>query len=778
MQLNDAVNGLSPVGMRGRSTGNGSSPKQQLLEQFPQYEGLFGALDPCECEQCTSVISPAAYFVDMLQFLDGSTPNDYLPPGSSPPAGPSPKNSKGNTPLDVLIGKSGVLAGRRPDLAYLKLTCENTNTELPYIDLVNEVMESYILYSGPTQFAAHDTGETTTTELDASPQFTLEGAEYGIGGPSPSTFTAPDPTPQAGAPVKDGPYLTLANACYPFTLPFNESIAVARTYLKWLGSSRYQVMNTFQTSPTPAAAAIDAEYLQIDPYLYQLLTGTTLGGQPDPAPPTTAVLYGNPPAAPYATWETAVASVPRFLQQTGIQTTDVIALLQTRFVNPTLPLGPDRTFFNELPFDYATLMALVKAGFDPAAPAVLAADPTIATDLANAELAVEAIKEWWERNPKLGEALVIYCPKGSCDMTEASISQLSGLASAPPPAPSAAAPPPSPSPPSDSELSRMQAFIRLWRALDWSASDLDRAFVALGVDAVISGSSVLIPPAFFHDLAKIGELQASLNPPVLQVLFAPVGEPRPERRGLALPPAVCQSGRAAERSRLRARRRRRGAAGPHADGRRPHPSAGSRPASERQRPRADPRRRRPRRARRPADPGQRERAVPLRGAVAGAWHERRRLHHVEVALGARPVRLARRHRCVRRSSPARAAVELRRIAARLPLPGCIGAADGSRAAADRAPAASPTAARRPRPDRGPMRDRDRPEGHADGIDRHPARLQDGRRRDRGADQRHGRLHDATGDAAARLRLDGDRFAPWRRQPDVARAVDRLGAPGR
>ena len=122
-------------------------------------------------------------------------------------------------------------------------------------------------------------------------------------------------------------------------------------------------MNTFQVNPAPAAATIDAEYLQLDPYLYQLLTGTTITGQSSPPPPA-AALYGDPPAAPYATWETSLASVPTFLQQTGIQTTDLIALLQTRFANPGYPLGQDRTIFNELPFGYSTLMALVHADFN------------------------------------------------------------------------------------------------------------------------------------------------------------------------------------------------------------------------------------------------------------------------------------------------------------------------------------------------------------------------------------------------------------------------------
>lgn len=70
---------------------------------------LFGNLDFCECEECTSVYSPAAYLIDLMQVLDGGS-----------------KNGEQQTPLDVLLS-------RRPDLAQVDLTCDNTNTSVPYI---------------------------------------------------------------------------------------------------------------------------------------------------------------------------------------------------------------------------------------------------------------------------------------------------------------------------------------------------------------------------------------------------------------------------------------------------------------------------------------------------------------------------------------------------------------------------------------------------------------------------------------------------------------------
>ena len=36
------------------------------------------------------------------------------------------------------------LIERRPDLPHIPLTCENTSTALPYIDITNEILEYYV----------------------------------------------------------------------------------------------------------------------------------------------------------------------------------------------------------------------------------------------------------------------------------------------------------------------------------------------------------------------------------------------------------------------------------------------------------------------------------------------------------------------------------------------------------------------------------------------------------------------------------------------------------
>lgn len=91
----------------------------------PTVETLLGEQDFCACEHCRSHLGPAAYFVDLLHFLDLDEATWQA----------LPEAIRGDlSPFEELDQ-------RRPDLAQLPLTCENTTTELPYINVVNEIME-------------------------------------------------------------------------------------------------------------------------------------------------------------------------------------------------------------------------------------------------------------------------------------------------------------------------------------------------------------------------------------------------------------------------------------------------------------------------------------------------------------------------------------------------------------------------------------------------------------------------------------------------------------
>ena len=149
---------------------------QTQVAAFPNLQTLFGSVSMCACQDCQSVLGDAAYLVDTLDFLAQRSA------------------SGGQSVRDVLLK-------RRPDIAQIQLSCPNTDTELPYIDLVNELLEDTVAPAGPADPTYMPNRQTTlsTPELDANPEYVNQAA-----------------------------YNTLATAVYPWTLPFDYALAETR----------------------------------------------------------------------------------------------------------------------------------------------------------------------------------------------------------------------------------------------------------------------------------------------------------------------------------------------------------------------------------------------------------------------------------------------------------------------------------------------------------------------------------------------------------------------
>ena len=238
-----ALDTAAPVYALSASASDRQDAKKALVQQFPSMATLFGNLDYCQCEDCRSVLSPAAYFVDLL---------DLLGKESAP-------NAAGNLPLDVLIGTGGDgIKGRRPDLGALPLTCANTKTAMPYIDLVNEILEYYVAHNNRLDTGlAYDSGTASTADLTAEPQHII-----------PSVYST-----------------TLKQAQYPLNLPFDLWIETVRGFLNYFKTSVAQVLDTLRpvdtlelftgNPPTPYyRAEILAEALEIAPAEYAVFTAT------------------------------------------------------------------------------------------------------------------------------------------------------------------------------------------------------------------------------------------------------------------------------------------------------------------------------------------------------------------------------------------------------------------------------------------------------------------------------------------------------------------------
>lgn len=97
-------------------------PQTEIGSELPVWENLFGSTSSCACADCESVLSPSAYLVSLFEFLNSA---DCF------------QNKSGEEVLKKLFE-------HRPDMQCINLNCENTNTELPYIDIANELMEEYI----------------------------------------------------------------------------------------------------------------------------------------------------------------------------------------------------------------------------------------------------------------------------------------------------------------------------------------------------------------------------------------------------------------------------------------------------------------------------------------------------------------------------------------------------------------------------------------------------------------------------------------------------------
>jgi hypothetical protein len=337
------------------------------------WETLFGSADFCECEECNSVYSPAAYFVELLQYLR----NNNLDP-DNPNTG---QKGIAGTPLEKLFR-------RRPDLGCLELTCQNAFTVLPYIDLVNEVMESYIVHSGE-HIETFNVEDEISSELMAQPQHTNYDA-----------------------------YCILKHAKYPFTLPYHQPIDAIRIFLNYLETSRYELMKTFRavtasshegedgkrpaddesrelstdTESTDLAAqkdialdrAIDAEYLGLTQEEYIILTKEAfcqkeyfdiklkkdltdeeyqqkIGVKP------VHIYYGYDKEAdmlnPDETQQTGLTFVKKqFLKRTGLKYTGLVDLLKTQCINPNRPQGKALTVLESIQFSYRFLQTLVIEG--------------------------------------------------------------------------------------------------------------------------------------------------------------------------------------------------------------------------------------------------------------------------------------------------------------------------------------------------------------------------------------------------------------------------------
>jgi hypothetical protein len=120
-----------------------SNPDPQLSEYLKSIEGyaeLFGRQDYCRCDHCCSVLSPGAYFVDLMHLVDTQITQANF------------SGAYADHALNLRV--------RRPDLWILPLTCENTNTLIPQLRIVCEILATFIAKRGGTHVYPNDLDKT------------------------------------------------------------------------------------------------------------------------------------------------------------------------------------------------------------------------------------------------------------------------------------------------------------------------------------------------------------------------------------------------------------------------------------------------------------------------------------------------------------------------------------------------------------------------------------------------------------------------------------------
>ena len=447
LTIHDALHGAMPAAAVSEVTFQTMSAT--IAAHLPNVAELFGSADACACDECQSVYSPAAYLVDVLRFLDRSHPNEALPASRRPLA---------------------LLLDRRPDLAHLPLTCENTNTVIPYLDLVNEVLEYYTAHGQLDPAAAHDVAGATAAELRANPQYT---------------------EPEA--------YRKLAqDAVFPFSLPYHQPLDTLRTYADHLGTSRAALIDAFHPATAAAATrqALAAETLHLSEKEHLLLTGQNFAGSAAGAVPTHAS-YGYAAAADLLP---AATHVPELLARTGLSYTDLVEVVKTRFLNP----GQDALDYLGRLFGagtvppaalYGQLRQIAAGTLNPATDASLLAVLT-ALGLAPADFAA-----WTTTH--LGEVqrvVTLYEPASKCDLSTTSLRTVQSVVENLPAAGVTA-----------DWLGRLHRFVRLWRVLQ---AALPKPPTVHETDALLAAlGEADVTPALIAKLADVRLLAADLKLP-------------------------------------------------------------------------------------------------------------------------------------------------------------------------------------------------------------------------------------------------------------------------
>jgi hypothetical protein len=443
---------------------------KRVLPATPTMESLFGSMDYCDCDHCRSVLGPAAYVVDVLKFLDPE-PLDWAGFKDSWAKRHNGEAYPYGTPYEELIA-------RRPDLAHLQLSCENTNTELPVIDMVNEMLEYLVVAKSLSASAVRDSGAVDSSDVMAEPEFVVDAA-----------------------------YAQLRESTFPPVLPFDLWHETVREFLGWFGDPLSSLLGVFPVFADPAedqyAAAIDR--LGLTRAAADVITGE------DPLTNWWTRMGFDADAGQEALAASTLQSAKQLARRLGVSYQQLADLLGSHFINPTLDqLGVLTTA------GVSVADAILWRANQPMITATEPTDPAeretwlqvqsvqrrLATVTATYGLTGDRTAEEWLRgiaDEAFAEVVVLLDPDGSCDFertllgSAATGAALEGGRLA--------------------EIAvKLDVFVRLQRVSGWSTTDLDEA-LRVFVPGGTAGTGLFGAPmrtALLY-LAHVTELSALLD---------------------------------------------------------------------------------------------------------------------------------------------------------------------------------------------------------------------------------------------------------------------------
>ncbi|HEX8088032.1 MAG TPA: neuraminidase-like domain-containing protein [Blastocatellia bacterium] len=401
----------SPKGLAAENAGD--------VVAYPTLENLFGEMDFCACDHCRSILSPAAYLVDLLLFIDQPT-----------------VDADKENPQTVLLE-------RRPDIQFLPLTCENTNTALPYIDVVNETLEYFIANNiqklSLKGYVGHDTHGIASADLLASPQFVLDSA-----------------------------YTTLRGELFPSPLPFHQPLENLRRYFDsfevplTLALQRLRESDALERgAATYAWRDILMEELALSRAEYKILTDSV-------AVPLRR-MYGFPSGTTNATIIATLSNAKNFTRRLAITYDDIVAILKTRFVNPNSDLIPK---LERLGVPFAALQALKNNKITDADFDALLPKDSIAPDPAEYGGDIKAWVRKQANYDRIMSIITLTNPSPTadpCNFDNLEFRFAKPMADAGDTSTRIGA----------VEFVRLLRFIRLWKKLGWTIEQTDAAICAL-----------------------------------------------------------------------------------------------------------------------------------------------------------------------------------------------------------------------------------------------------------------------------------------------------------